>query len=134
MVPLQGVGSQLLLSADFEILQVISLSDLLLMFIYFSHSIRAEASVERLSELNPYVTMKCIKSDIREESDLSFMKQFQCIVLTDTDHRLMQRVDEYCRSQSPPIQVCSTCTWCSFNEDINTGRKNWVKQRGHWTY
>lgn len=65
---------------------------------------RAEASVERLSELNPHVTLKCVKSDINEESDLSFLKKFQCVVLTDTNHRLMQKIDEYCRSQTPPIQ------------------------------
>ncbi|PIK61135.1 putative ubiquitin-like modifier-activating enzyme 6-like [Apostichopus japonicus] len=65
---------------------------------------RAEASVDRLAELNPYVTLKNASIEISQETDLSFLKEYQCVVVTETAHSLLQRIDDYCRQLNPPIQ------------------------------
>ena len=41
------------------------------------HSYRAEASVPRLAELNPYVTVKACTESLDEGSKLDFLQDFQ---------------------------------------------------------
>jgi hypothetical protein len=42
-------------------------------FIFF----RAEASEHRLRELNPYVSIDTLTSELNESTDLQYLKQFQ---------------------------------------------------------
>ncbi|XP_072037790.1 LOW QUALITY PROTEIN: ubiquitin-like modifier-activating enzyme 6 [Amphiura filiformis] len=65
---------------------------------------RAEASVSRLSELNPYVTVKSSTQELTADTDLTFLSEFKCVIITEAPLSLQQKLDEYCRSQEPPIK------------------------------
>ncbi|XP_064609077.1 ubiquitin-like modifier-activating enzyme 6 [Liolophura sinensis] len=68
---------------------------------------RAEACAERLSELNPYVRLKTLPTVLEETSDLSYLRNFQCVILTETPLKVLIKVNQFCRSQNPPIKfVC----------------------------
>lgn len=69
-----------------------------------SNRTRAEACLSRLAELNPYVSMKLRPSPLASNSDLAFLKQFQCVVLTEAPLSLQLKVNEFCRAQSPQIK------------------------------
>eukprot|EP00058_Branchiostoma_floridae_P020911 XP_002606401.1 hypothetical protein BRAFLDRAFT_118527 [Branchiostoma floridae] len=69
---------------------------------------RAEASVGRLAELNPYVTVKASTSPLGEDTDLAFLKEYQCVVLTEASLDLQLKVNSFCRTQDPPIKVTLT--------------------------
>uniref|UniRef100_UPI00358F725B ubiquitin-like modifier-activating enzyme 6 isoform X2 n=1 Tax=Myxine glutinosa TaxID=7769 RepID=UPI00358F725B len=68
---------------------------------------RAVASVPRLAELNPYVEVRSCTEDLHSTVDLSFLRQHQCVILTGCSIRLQSRVDEFCRTQQPPIKFIS---------------------------
>ncbi|XP_019626909.1 PREDICTED: ubiquitin-like modifier-activating enzyme 6 [Branchiostoma belcheri] len=86
---------------------------------------RAEASVGRLAELNPYVTVKASSAPLGEDTDLSFLKEYQCVVLTEASLKLQLKVDTFCRSQDPPIKFVSgdvygvfCCCFCDFGDEF----------------
>jgi ubiquitin-activating enzyme E1-like protein 2 len=74
-----------------------------------SSTTRAEASLPRLAELNPYVTVRVSTSPLSPHSDLSSLTHYQCVILTDADLELQKAVDTFCHSCSPPIMFIS-CT------------------------
>lgn len=69
---------------------------------------RAEASLRQIAELNPYVTVTSSTSPLDENTDLSFLKQYQCVVLTEARLPLQKVVNDFCRSQNPPIKFISS--------------------------
>ncbi|XP_076101717.1 ubiquitin-like modifier-activating enzyme 6 isoform X1 [Mytilus galloprovincialis] len=68
---------------------------------------RAEASVNRLSELNPYVSMNILTYSLEDSTDLDYLKQYQCIVLTELPLTLQLKINKFCREQSPQITFIS---------------------------
>ncbi|XP_078589545.1 ubiquitin-like modifier-activating enzyme 6 [Branchiostoma floridae x Branchiostoma japonicum] len=86
---------------------------------------RAEASVGRLAELNPYVTVKASTSPLGEDTDLAFLKEYQCVVLTEASLDLQLKVNSFCRTQDPPIKFVSgdvygvfCCCFCDFGDEF----------------
>ncbi|KAL5005528.1 hypothetical protein ScPMuIL_018984 [Solemya velum] len=86
---------------------------------------RAEASCKHLSELNPYVTINVLASPLDDSSDLMYLKQFQCVILTEVALSTQIKVDNFCRIQSPPIKFISAdvfgvfCqAFCDFGDEF----------------
>ncbi|XP_071795032.1 ubiquitin-like modifier-activating enzyme 6 [Asterias amurensis] len=65
---------------------------------------RAEACQARLAELNPHVSLRASSKDVFSDSNLSFLSEYQCVVLTEGTKSLQMKVDEFCRTQTPPIK------------------------------
>ena len=67
----------------------------------------AEASVESLSELNPYVEVRSSSIPIANLDDdaQAFLKTFTLVILADTSLQEAQVIDDFCRAQTPPIGV-----------------------------
>uniref|UniRef100_A0A8C1B858 E1 ubiquitin-activating enzyme n=1 Tax=Cyprinus carpio carpio TaxID=630221 RepID=A0A8C1B858_CYPCA len=84
---------------------------------------RVEAVHSRVAELNPYVQVSVSTDVLDENTDLSFLKRYQCVVLTETKLSLQKRIDHFCHSQQPPIKfigcdvfgICSR-VFCDFGE------------------
>uniref|UniRef100_A0A671RPG8 Ubiquitin-like modifier-activating enzyme 6 n=1 Tax=Sinocyclocheilus anshuiensis TaxID=1608454 RepID=A0A671RPG8_9TELE len=84
---------------------------------------RVEAVHSRVAELNPYVQVSVATDVLDENTDLSFLKRYQCVVLTGTKLSLQKRIDYFCHSQQPPIKfigcdvfgICSR-VFCDFGE------------------
>uniref|UniRef100_A0A8C1SWP9 Ubiquitin-like modifier-activating enzyme 6 n=1 Tax=Cyprinus carpio TaxID=7962 RepID=A0A8C1SWP9_CYPCA len=84
---------------------------------------RVEAVHSRVAELNPYVQVSVSTDVLDENTDLSFLKRYQCVVLTETKLSLQKRIDRFCHSQQPPIKfigcdvfgICSR-VFCDFGE------------------
>jgi ubiquitin-activating enzyme E1-like protein 2 len=68
---------------------------------------RAEACLQRLAELNPYVTVRASSVSLHVHSDLSVLSHYQCVILTGAGLELQKAVNQYCRSHSPPITFIS---------------------------
>eukprot|EP00831_Metopus_contortus_P017449 TRINITY_DN1735_c0_g1_i1.p1 TRINITY_DN1735_c0_g1~~TRINITY_DN1735_c0_g1_i1.p1 ORF type:complete len:737 (-),score=115.62 TRINITY_DN1735_c0_g1_i1:992-3202(-) len=67
---------------------------------------RADACVGQLKELNPYITVDVVKTEIKED----ILKQFTVVVVTEMLYppsKLME-MNEFCRSQNPPIAFIMT--------------------------
>ena len=84
---------------------------------------RAEASCSKLAELNPYVEVKVFTKPLEE--NLDFLKEFQCVVLTEASPKLLLMVDGICRTQKPPIKFISSdvfglfsYTFCDFGDEF----------------
>ncbi|XP_048053522.1 ubiquitin-like modifier-activating enzyme 6 [Megalobrama amblycephala] len=84
---------------------------------------RVEAVHSRVAELNPYVQVSVSTDVLDESTDLSFLKRYQCVVLTETRLSLQKRINHFCHSQQPPIKfigcdifgICSR-VFCDFGE------------------
>lgn len=59
---------------------------------------RAEASAGRLSELNPYVSLSTLTYPLDESTDLAYLSQFQCVIVTELPLSLQLKVNNFCRS------------------------------------
>jgi ubiquitin-activating enzyme E1-like protein 2 len=57
---------------------------------------RAKVSAARVSELNPYVKIEF--SDVDLNGDISFLKEYSCVVLTDAPLALQIKVDDFCHA------------------------------------
>uniref|UniRef100_F7AN44 Ubiquitin-like modifier-activating enzyme 6 n=1 Tax=Monodelphis domestica TaxID=13616 RepID=F7AN44_MONDO len=68
---------------------------------------RAEAIIHRIAELNPYVHVTSSSVPLDETIDLSFLKQYQCVVLTEIRLPLQKMINEFCHAQHPPIKFVS---------------------------
>eukprot|EP00118_Oscarella_pearsei_P003042 m.12690 g.12690 ORF g.12690 m.12690 type:complete len:1013 (+) comp24236_c0_seq1:876-3914(+) len=86
---------------------------------------RAEACHHRLAELNPYVTTNVSTQTFNLSSDLDFLKEYQCVVLTDTALEMQLKVDAFCRSQNPPIKFIAASVrglfgsaFCDFGDEF----------------
>nr|XP_033770664.1 ubiquitin-like modifier-activating enzyme 6 isoform X2 [Geotrypetes seraphini] len=69
---------------------------------------RAEAVVQRIAELNPYVHVISSTAPLEESTDLSFLKQYQCVILTEARLSLQKVINNFCRTQHPPIKFISS--------------------------
>ncbi|CAL1537293.1 unnamed protein product [Lymnaea stagnalis] len=69
---------------------------------------RAEASSQHLAELNPYVSVVTITESLTEETDLSYLRNYQCVILTESPLSLQIKVNIFCRSALPPIKFISS--------------------------
>lgn len=65
---------------------------------------RVEAVCPRVAELNPYVHVDMSFSALDNNTDLSFLGKYQCVILTEAKLSLQKRVNEFCHSQRPPIR------------------------------
>ncbi|XP_019732172.1 ubiquitin-like modifier-activating enzyme 6 isoform X2 [Hippocampus comes] len=86
---------------------------------------RAEAVCPRVAELNPYVHVDKSISALDDNTDLSFLQKYQCVILTEVRLSLLKRVNEFCRSQRPPIRFIACDTYgicvrvfCDFGEEF----------------
>ncbi|KAF2072851.1 hypothetical protein CYY_005828 [Polysphondylium violaceum] len=77
---------------------------------YLDHSSigknRAQCSLDKLSNLNPYVKVKCAAEQQQHslldllQSDQSFLLQFKCIILTETNLETQLKMNEFCRNNN----------------------------------
>uniref|UniRef100_A0A3B3SSI9 E1 ubiquitin-activating enzyme n=1 Tax=Paramormyrops kingsleyae TaxID=1676925 RepID=A0A3B3SSI9_9TELE len=84
---------------------------------------RVEAVHSRIAALNPYVQVSKSSCVLDEGTDLSFLKKYQCVILTEASLALQKKVNNFCHSQEPPIKFISCdvfgiCTrvFCDFGE------------------
>ncbi|OCU00116.1 hypothetical protein XELAEV_18005901mg [Xenopus laevis] len=66
---------------------------------------RAETCLPHIAELNPYVH---VMSSTVLLDDLSFLKHFQCVILTETRLSLRKKICNFCHAQQPPIKFISS--------------------------
>jgi ubiquitin-activating enzyme E1-like protein 2 len=68
---------------------------------------RAEASVNSVAELNPYVEIHTLTTELNAESSLEYLTQFDCVVLTECNLSTQLTVNKFCRQQLPTIKFIS---------------------------
>ncbi|XP_071964323.1 ubiquitin-like modifier-activating enzyme 6 [Antedon mediterranea] len=92
---------------------------------------RAEASVASLSELNPNVDVKVSTENVSATSNLAFLSNYQCVILTETSLATQIQVNEFCRKQNPPIQFISgdvygvfSYAFCDFGDEFEVADLN----------
>ncbi|XP_062349731.1 ubiquitin-like modifier-activating enzyme 6 [Cinclus cinclus] len=86
---------------------------------------RAEATLPRIAELNPYVHVAASTVPLDESTDLSFLKHYQCVILTEVSLLLQKKINDFCHAQQPPIKfisadvygVCSRL-FCDFGDEF----------------
>uniref|UniRef100_A0A8C5TYY6 E1 ubiquitin-activating enzyme n=1 Tax=Malurus cyaneus samueli TaxID=2593467 RepID=A0A8C5TYY6_9PASS len=86
---------------------------------------RAEATLHRIAELNPYVHVAASTVPLDETTDLSFLKHYQCVILTEVSLLLQKKINDFCHAQQPPIKfisadvygVCSRL-FCDFGDEF----------------
>ncbi|KAM7419181.1 hypothetical protein PAMA_016345 [Pampus argenteus] len=86
---------------------------------------RGEAVCPRVAELNPYVHVDMSSSALDDNTDLSFLRKYQCVILTEARLSLQKRVNEFCHTQQPPIRfigcdaygICVR-VFCDFGEEF----------------
>uniref|UniRef100_A0A8C5I9B3 E1 ubiquitin-activating enzyme n=1 Tax=Gouania willdenowi TaxID=441366 RepID=A0A8C5I9B3_GOUWI len=71
----------------------------------FNQRRRVEVVCPRVAELNPYVHVDTSLCPLDDNTDLSFLRKYQCVILTEARLSLQKRVNEFCHSQQPPIRV-----------------------------
>uniref|UniRef100_A0AAQ5YHE0 E1 ubiquitin-activating enzyme n=2 Tax=Amphiprion ocellaris TaxID=80972 RepID=A0AAQ5YHE0_AMPOC len=69
-----------------------------------SHSCPVIHLFMHTSKLNPYVHVDTCSSALDDNTDLSFLRKYQCVILTEARLSLQKRVNEFCHSQQPPIR------------------------------
>ncbi|XP_072476992.1 ubiquitin-like modifier-activating enzyme 6 isoform X2 [Notamacropus eugenii] len=86
---------------------------------------RAEAIIHHVAELNPYVHVTSSSVPLDESTDLSFLKQYQCVVLTEIRLPLQKKINDFCHAQHPPIKFISADVFgiwsrlfCDFGEEF----------------
>ncbi|KAM8842012.1 ubiquitin-like modifier-activating enzyme 6 [Synchiropus picturatus] len=86
---------------------------------------RAEAVCPRVAELNPYVQVDMCFSALDVNTDLAFLRNYQCVILTEASISLQKRVNDFCHQQKPPIRfigcdafgICVR-VFCDFGEEF----------------
>uniref|UniRef100_A0A8C5C784 Ubiquitin-activating enzyme E1 C-terminal domain-containing protein n=1 Tax=Gadus morhua TaxID=8049 RepID=A0A8C5C784_GADMO len=91
----------------------------------FNQRTRVEAVFPRIVELNPYVHVEKSSSTLDDNTDLSFLRKYQCVILTEASLNLQKRVNEFCHSQEPPVRFISCSAhgicvrvFCDFGDDF----------------
>uniref|UniRef100_A0AAX7T1B5 Ubiquitin-activating enzyme E1 C-terminal domain-containing protein n=1 Tax=Astatotilapia calliptera TaxID=8154 RepID=A0AAX7T1B5_ASTCA len=86
---------------------------------------RVEAVCPHVAELNPYVHVDMSFSALDDNTDLGFLRRYQCVILTEARLSLQKRVNEFCHSQQPPIRFISCDVYgicarvfCDFGEEF----------------
>ncbi|CAH1797332.1 unnamed protein product [Owenia fusiformis] len=88
-----------------------------------SARLRSDASISSLAELNPYVTVKQCTGSLDENSGLDFLKEFQCVVMTEGSLKSQLRVDAFCRLHNIQF-ICGDVygvfgsVFCDFGNDF----------------
>ncbi|KAL4640255.1 ubiquitin-like modifier-activating enzyme 6 isoform X1 [Arapaima gigas] len=72
-----------------------------------SQRTRVEAVHPRVSDLNPYVQISKSNCILDEKTDLSFLRTYQCVILTEASLSLQKKINNFCHSQFPPIKFIS---------------------------
>ena len=90
---------------------------------------RAEVTVPRVSELNPYVPIKLHPSK-HLTSDLSQLKDYQVVVLTDTPLKDQLLIADYCHDNGIYIVITDTfglfgTIFTDFGKNFTCGGSNW---------
>ena len=70
--------------------------------------LRAIASISHLKGLNPYVHVDIYHSVevIDDTTDLTrLLSHYQCVIFTDTPLDLLKKINQFCRTHKPPINV-----------------------------
>ncbi|XP_008315191.1 ubiquitin-like modifier-activating enzyme 6 [Cynoglossus semilaevis] len=86
---------------------------------------RVEVVCPRVAELNPYVHVDMSSSDLHDNTDLTFLSRYQCVILAEARLSLQKRVNEFCHSQQPPIRfigcdsygICMR-VFCDFGDEF----------------
>ncbi|XP_059175412.1 ubiquitin-like modifier-activating enzyme 6 [Physella acuta] len=73
-----------------------------------SSKYRAEACCKHLAELNPYVSIMSIMQSLSSSSELTYLKNYQCVILTELPLHLQIKINRFCRTASPPIKFISS--------------------------
>ncbi|XP_077158990.1 ubiquitin-like modifier-activating enzyme 6 [Paroedura picta] len=86
---------------------------------------RAEAVLPYVAELNPYVQVLSSTTPLNETTDLSFLRQYQCVVVTEMKLSLQKKINDFCHAQHPPIKFISADVYgiwarlfCDFGEEF----------------
>uniref|UniRef100_A0A8C6L3Q1 Ubiquitin-like modifier-activating enzyme 6 n=1 Tax=Nothobranchius furzeri TaxID=105023 RepID=A0A8C6L3Q1_NOTFU len=86
---------------------------------------RVEAVCPRVAELNPYVQVDASSVPLDDNTDLSFLRKYQCVILTEASLTLQKRVNKFCHSQQPPVRfICCDAygicvrVFCDFGEEF----------------
>uniref|UniRef100_A0A7N8YJI9 Ubiquitin-like modifier-activating enzyme 6 n=1 Tax=Mastacembelus armatus TaxID=205130 RepID=A0A7N8YJI9_9TELE len=85
---------------------------------------RVEAVCSRVAELNPYVHVDMSSSALDDNTDFSFLRKYQCVILTEARLCLQKRVNAFCHSQQPPIRDNPGVVTCMDNQPhgLQTGQ------------
>ncbi|KAL4227831.1 Ubiquitin-like modifier-activating enzyme 6 [Mactra antiquata] len=90
---------------------------------------RAEVSVTRLSELNPYVSIQTMTTALDGTCDLEYLKQYQCVILTESSLNVQIRVNTFCRSNGIKF-ICADMygvfggLFCDFGDNFEVSDTN----------
>ncbi|XP_017263438.1 ubiquitin-like modifier-activating enzyme 6 [Kryptolebias marmoratus] len=68
---------------------------------------RVEAVCPRVAELNPYVQVDTSSLPLDDNTELGFLRKYQCVILTEASLSLQKRVNKFCHAQQPPIRFIS---------------------------
>ncbi|KAL8577432.1 hypothetical protein ACOMHN_048067 [Nucella lapillus] len=69
---------------------------------------RAEACAGKLAELNPYVKISTRTEALTLTTDLTYLQEFQCIILTECPLSVQLYVNKFCRACPTPIKFVSS--------------------------
>nr|XP_056713175.1 ubiquitin-like modifier-activating enzyme 6 [Euleptes europaea] len=90
-----------------------------------NHRNRAEAVLPHVAELNPYVQVMSSTVPLNEMTDLSFLRQYQCVIVTEMKLSLQKKINDFCHAQHPPIKFISADVYgiwarlfCDFGEEF----------------
>ncbi|XP_060103829.1 ubiquitin-like modifier-activating enzyme 6 [Heteronotia binoei] len=90
-----------------------------------NHRNRAETVLPRIAELNPYVQVMSSTTPLNEMTDLSFLRQYQCVIVTEMKLSVQKKINDFCHSQHPPIKFISADVYgiwarlfCDFGEEF----------------
>uniref|UniRef100_A0A8D2KR09 E1 ubiquitin-activating enzyme n=1 Tax=Varanus komodoensis TaxID=61221 RepID=A0A8D2KR09_VARKO len=86
---------------------------------------RAEATLHHIVELNPHVQVISSVAPLNEFTDLSFLSQYQCVIVTEMKLSLQKKINDFCHSQHPPIKFISADVYgiwarlfCDFGDEF----------------
>uniref|UniRef100_A0ABM5GR12 Ubiquitin-like modifier-activating enzyme 6 n=1 Tax=Pogona vitticeps TaxID=103695 RepID=A0ABM5GR12_9SAUR len=86
---------------------------------------RAEATRHHIAELNPYVQVTSSTAPLNEITDISFLGQYQCVIVTEMKLSLQKKINDFCHAQHPPIKFISADVYgiwarlfCDFGDEF----------------
>ncbi|WAR00961.1 UBA6-like protein [Mya arenaria] len=90
---------------------------------------RAEASSPRLSELNPYVSVNKRTDGLTDSSDLQYLTQFQCVIMTEVSLTVQVKVNNFCRANnikfiSADVFGVFSGAFCDFGDSFEVSDPN----------
>lgn len=86
---------------------------------------RAQATLRHIAELNPYVQVMSSTDPLNETTDISFLRQYQCVIVTEMNMSLQKKINDFCHAQNPPIKFISADVYgiwarlfCDFGDEF----------------